>query len=143
MASIHKEMLIAAPVDRVWAAVRDIGNIHNRLAREFVVGTSVEGTTRLVTFANGMVVREQIVDIDDRARRLAYSIVEWQLTHHNASFQVFPAGPTRSRLVWIADLLPNELAELVDGFMEQGCAAITRTLEAAHDEPDDGEAPRA
>jgi uncharacterized protein YndB with AHSA1/START domain len=103
MASIHKEMLIAAPVEHVWAAVRDIGAIHTRFAREFVVDTRVEGTCRLVTFANGMVVREQIVDIDDRGRRLAYSI---------------------------ADLLPDTLADRVDGFMEQGCAAITRTLEA-------------
>jgi uncharacterized protein YndB with AHSA1/START domain len=131
MASIHKEMLIAAPVERVWAAVRDIGDIHTRFARGFVVDTRVEGTSRLVTFANGMVVREQIVDIDERRRRLAYSIVDWQLTHHNASFQVFPDGPGRSRLVWIADLLPNELADLVGGFMQQGCAAITRTLEQA------------
>jgi uncharacterized protein YndB with AHSA1/START domain len=131
MASIHKEMLIAAPVEHVWAAVRDIGGIHTRFAREFVVDTRVEGTCRLVTFANGMVVREQIVDIDDRGRRLAYSIVDGELTHHNASFQVFPVGHERSRLVWLADLLPDDLADRVDGFMEQGCAAITRTLDAA------------
>lgn len=129
MASIHKEMLIAAPVERVWAAIRNIGEIHTQFAREFVVDTRVEGTSRLVTFANGMVVREQIVDIDERGRRLAYSIVEWQLTHHNASFQVFPDGHGRSRLVWIADLLPDELSDLVGDFMEQGCAAITRTLQ--------------
>jgi uncharacterized protein YndB with AHSA1/START domain len=130
MATIHKEMLIAAPVEHVWAAVRDIGAIHTRFAREFVVDTRVEGTCRVVTFANGMVVREQIVDIDDRGRRLAYSIVDGELRHHNASFQVFPVGHGRSRLVWLADLLPDTLADRVDGFMEQGCAAITRTLEA-------------
>jgi hypothetical protein len=130
MASIHKEMQIAAPVEPVWAAIRDIGAVHTQFAREFVVDTRVEGTSRLVTFANGMVVREQIVDIDERERRLAYSVVDWQLTHHNASFQVFPDGPGRSRLVWIADLLPDELADLVGEFMEQGCAAITRTLAA-------------
>ena len=130
MASIHKEMLIAAPAGRVWAAVRDTGGIHTRFAREFVVDTRVEGTARLVTFANGTVVREQIVDINDRERRLVYSIVDWQLTHHNASFQVFPVGDARSRLVWIADLLPEELAPVVDGLMDQGCAAIIRTLDA-------------
>ncbi len=36
-----------------------------------------------------------------------------------------------SRLVWIADLLPDTLADLVSGFMEHGCTAITRTLERA------------
>src|SRR5687768_9668563 len=131
MASIHKEMLIAAPAEKVWAAVRDLGEIHTRFAREFVVDTRVEGTSRLVTFADGTVVREQIVDVDERRRRLAYAIVEWQLTHHNASFQVFPDGPGRTRLVWIADLLPDALAGPVGGFMDQGCAAITRTLEQA------------
>ncbi len=129
MASIHKEMLIAVPVEHVWAAVRDIGEIHSQLARDFVVDTRAEGTSRLVTFANGMVVRERIVDIDERERRLVYSIVEWKLTHHNASFQVFPHQPAGSRLVWIADFLPDEFADQVGSFMEQGCAAITRTLQ--------------
>ena len=133
MASIHKEILIDAPAEQAWAAIRDVGAIHTRFAREFVVDTRVEGTSRLVTFANGMTVREQIVDVDEDARRLVYSIVEWQLTHHNASFQVFAVGRTRSRLVWIADLLPDEMAHLVDGFMEQGCAAIARTLSEAVD----------
>ena len=113
----------------MWAAIRAVGEIHTQLAREFVVDTRVDGTSRLVTFANGVVVREQIVNVDDDARRLAYSIVEWQLTHHNASFQVFPAGRARSRLVWIADFLPDALADLVDGFMEQGCVAIVRTFQ--------------
>jgi hypothetical protein len=129
MASIHKEMLIAASAEQVWDVVRDVGAVHTRFAREFVVNTQLEGTSRLVTFANGMTVREQIVDVDEREHRLAYSIVKWQLTHHNASFQVFPVGGNRSRLVWIADLLPHELADVVEGFMEQGCAAISRTFD--------------
>ena len=66
-----------------------------------------------------------------RARRIAYSVVEWRATHHNASIQVFPQGHARSRVVWIADLLPNELADQVSGLMEQGCAAMKRTLEGA------------
>jgi Polyketide cyclase / dehydrase and lipid transport len=75
------------------------------------------------------VVRERIVDIDDRTRRLAYAVVEWRTSHHNASFQVIPDGDRRCRVVWITDLLPDTLAELVEGFMEQGGAAIKRTLE--------------
>ena len=92
--------------------------------------TKLDGDSRLVTFANGEVVRERIVDIDDRARRLAYAVVEWRTTHHNASFQVMPDGSERCRLVWITDLLPNTLAELVGSFIEQGSTAIKRTLEA-------------
>ena len=129
MASIHKELLIDAPAEHIWDAIRDVGAIHTRLAREFVVDTRIDGDSRLVTFGNGASVRERIVDVDDRARRLAYSAVEWRATHHNASIQVFPDGDGRSRIVWIADLLPNELADQVSGLMEQGCAAMKRTLE--------------
>ena len=131
MASIRKEILIDAPPGTIWDAVRDVGAIHTRLAQQFVLDTRLEGDSRLVTFAGGAVVRERIVDVDDRARRLAYSVVEWRATHHNASIQVFPAGDRRSRIVWIADLLPDELADLVGGLMEQGCAAMKRTLETA------------
>jgi Polyketide cyclase / dehydrase and lipid transport len=129
MASIHKEILIDAHPDRVWDAVRDVGAIPTRLARQFVLETRLDGDSRLVTFAGGAVVRERIVDVDDRARRLAYSVVEWRATHHNASIQVFAAGDNRSRIVWIADLLPDDLGEFVSGMMEQGCAAMKRTLE--------------
>ena len=132
MASIRKEMMIDAPADHVWAAIRDVGAVHTRFAQQMVLNTELDGDSRLVTFANGEVVRERIVDVDDEARRLAYAAVEWRTTHHNASFQVVPDGNDRCRLVWIADLLPNALADLVNGYMEQGCAAIKRTLESHH-----------
>jgi len=131
MASIRKELIVDAPADHVWAALRDIGQVHTRLAREFVIDTRLDGDSRLVTFANGEVVRERIVDIDDRARRLAYAVVDWRTTHHNASFQVMPDGDGRSRLTWITDLLPDSLADLVGGFVDQGCVAIKRTLETS------------
>jgi len=131
MASIRKELIVDAPADHVWAALRDIGQVHTRLAREFVIDTRLDGDSRLVTFANGEVVRERIVDIDDRARRLAYAVVDWRTTHHNASFQVTPDGDGRSRLTWVTDLLPDALADLVGGFVEQGCVAIKRTLETS------------
>ena len=132
MASIHKEVLIDAPADRIWDALRDVGAIHTRLARDFVTDTRLEGDTRDVTFSNGAVVHERIVDLDDRVRRIAYAAVGGRFTHHSASIQVFPDGDSRSRVVWIADLLPNDLAGLVGGMMEQGCAAMKRTLEQSN-----------
>ena len=70
MATIRKEILIDAPSDRVWGAVRDVGAVHKRLAPGVVVDTRLEGGARVVTFGNGLVVRELIVDVDDEARRL-------------------------------------------------------------------------
>ena len=129
MASIRKEFLIEAlPVD-VWAAVRDVGALHTRLAPGFVIDTRLEEGARIVTFANGAVARELIVDVDDAARRLAWAVVGGRITHHNASLQVFAECEGASRAVWIADLLPNELADAIRGMIEQGSAAIKRALE--------------
>ena len=130
MASIRKEVLIDVAPDEVWAAVRDIGAVHTRLAVGFVTDCRLDGDARIVTFANGLVAREPIVTIDDAERRLVWSAVGGRLTHYNASAQVFDAGGGRSRFVWIADLLPNEMAPAVEAMIAQGIAAIKRTLEA-------------
>jgi carbon monoxide dehydrogenase subunit G len=132
MASIRKEILIEARPETVWDAVRDVGAVHERLAPGFVVDTKMDGDARIVTFGNGMVARELIVDIGEEARRLAWSVVGGRLTHHNASLQVFADGEARSRVVWIADLLPNDLAGTIAGMIEQGMAAMKRTLERGH-----------
>lgn len=136
MTSIHKDILIEAPAEQVWAAVRDVGAVHQRPVPGHVVDTHLEGDTRILTFPNGGVVRELIVAIDDDARRLAYAVVEGRmpLVHHHASFQVFTEGTSRSRLVWITDVLPHALAEEIRLRVERGAAVMKQTLEdeAAH-----------
>jgi len=130
MASIRKEIVVTAPVEDVWAAIRDVGAPHKRLAPGFLVETRLEGDARVVTFANGLVARERIVDVDDAARRLCWAVVgSPRLTHHNASLQVFAEGGGRSRVVWIADLLPDEIAGDIRGLIEQGMTVMKKTLE--------------
>ena len=110
MASIRLEMNLRADPWNVWDAVRDVGAIHTRLAPDFVSDVKMDGDARIVTFANGMTAKELIVDVDDAARRLVWAVVEGRPTHHNGSIQIFPDGGG-CRLVWIADLLPHELAK--------------------------------
>ena len=129
MASIQREVLIQADPATVWDALSDVGALHRRLAPGFVTDVRLEEGARLVTFGNGLVARELIVDIDDKARRLVWSVVGGRMTHHNASAQVLPDGEGGSRFVWIADLLPHELAPGIAELMEQGLAVIKRTLE--------------
>ena len=74
MATIRKEIRTRARPDAAWDAMRDIGALHERLVVGFVVDTRLDGDARIVTFANGMQVRELIVGIDEKARRLAYSV---------------------------------------------------------------------
>jgi hypothetical protein len=130
MAFIRKEILIDASPQDVWDAVRDWGALHERLAPGFVVDTRLDGEDRIVTFPNGMVVREVLVDLDDEARRLAWSIVDGPYSHHNGVAQVFSEGEDRARFVWTADLLPNELAVSTAEAMAQGTAIAKKTLEA-------------
>jgi carbon monoxide dehydrogenase subunit G len=129
MASIQREVLIQADPATVWDALGDVGALHRRLAPGFVTDVRLEEGARVVTFGNGLVARELIVDIDDKARRLVWSVVGGRMTHHNASAQVLPDGEGGSRFVWIADLLPHELAPGIAELMEQGLAVIKRTLE--------------
>lgn len=130
MPTIRKEMPVAADIDSVWAAFRDVGAVH-RLAPGFVTDCRMEegGAARIVTFGNGMIAREVIVDVDDAGRRLAYAVVGGRMTHHNASFEVIDDGPGCCRVVWRADLLPAELKPAIEGMMEQGMLAMQRRLE--------------
>src|SRR5262245_7502837 len=107
MASIHKEIRIGKPREVVWDAIRDVGAIHRRLVPGFVKDCKLDGESRTVTFANGMVVRELIVDVDDDTQRHSWSVRSEPFTHHNASLQVFPEGEDECRVVWIADLMPE------------------------------------
>ena len=121
---------MAASAAEIWEAVRDVGAIHRRLVPGFVTDCKLEGDARIVTFGNGMVAREVIVDLDDASRRLAWSASGGRLSHHNASLQIFDEGGGRSRLVWIADLLPHEMAEPIAGMVDEGMRVMKKTLEA-------------
>ena len=130
MASVHKEITTKAPPDGVWDAIRDIGALHTRLVPGFVVDTRLVPGARVVTFANGMVVTEPIIDLNEGARRLVWGAQGGNLAHYNASVQVFSQPTGGSRVVWIADFLPHEAAATVEPMMAQGMAAMQRALDA-------------
>jgi uncharacterized protein YndB with AHSA1/START domain len=130
MASIRKETLIEACPEHVWDALRDWGALHERLVPGFVVDTQLDGDDRVVTFFNGAVMRELLVDRDEQTRRLVWAIADEPFRHYNAAAQVFDHdGGTR--FVWVADLLPDALGPQTEELMEHGIATIKRTLEAA------------
>jgi hypothetical protein len=130
MASVRKEILIDANPDDAWAALRDWGAVHERLVPGFVTDARLDGDDRIVTFFTGAVVREVLIDLDDEARRLVWSVVDGPYTHHNGAAQVLESDG-RTRFVWIADFLPNELAERTDALMERGISVIKETMESA------------
>ncbi|MGD0334223.1 MAG: SRPBCC family protein [Xanthobacteraceae bacterium] len=129
MASSRVEFLTTARADEVWSAIRDVGALHTRLVPGFVTDTKLEPGVRVVTFGNGVVVREPIVTIDDAAMRLVWSAEGRHTTHYNASVQVFADGNATTRVVWIADFLPDAAVGAIKAAMEAGSAIMKRTLD--------------
>jgi hypothetical protein len=135
MASIYKDIPIDAPPETVWDAVRDFGAVHTRLAPGFVTDTKLDGDARIVTFANGSVAQERFVACDEERRRLVYSIASERLTQHSASIQIVADGNARCRMIWITDVLPDEIAPYIDGQMDLGVAAMQNALASKAPEP--------
>jgi carbon monoxide dehydrogenase subunit G len=129
MASIRKEIQTSASPEQVWEVLRDVGALHTRLVPGFVVDTQLEPGARIVTFGNGVVIRERIIDVSDEMRRVAWSASGGALTHHNGSAQVLVTPDNRTSVVWIADVLPNEAAGQMALMMEQGLAVMKETLD--------------
>ncbi|MEV1243003.1 SRPBCC family protein [Nonomuraea sp. NPDC050022] len=129
MAAIHKETVLDVPAERVWAVLREAGRV-DLLAPGFALECRMEGDVRIVTFFNGAVAHELILDVDDEARRIAYAMVDSPLglRHHNASSTVVDEGDGRSRFVWHADLYPEEAVPVVAEFMDRGLSAMKNAL---------------
>lgn len=128
MATVRKDVIAAAHPDDAWDAIRDIGALHTRLVPGFVIDTCLEPGARRVTFANGQCVREPIITLDECSRRLVWSAEGVGATHYNASVQVV-AGPGATRVVWLADFLPDDIGGAIEAAMDAGAHAMKVALD--------------
>jgi hypothetical protein len=128
MATVCKEFRSPRSADEVWALLRRFDAVHE-LAKGFVAATRMEPSgARVVTFSNGMDVREWLVSTDDAARRLCYAITDSPAySHYSAVAQVFEDG-AGSRFVWTVDFLPDEMAGRQEAAMAAGAAAMQANL---------------
>ncbi|WP_194814284.1 SRPBCC family protein [Nocardia sp. XZ_19_385] len=134
MAWVKKEIVIEAPVEDVWAVVRDFEHGPARMVPGFVTESKlVEPDVRVVTFVTGAVVRERLISHDDAEHRYAFAVIGDTVTpeHDSASMQVFALDNGHSRFVWMHDVLPAELADAFGAVMEQGIAMFKKTVESA------------
>ncbi|MFD2768603.1 SRPBCC family protein [Micromonospora eburnea] len=132
MASIRNEISIKSSADDVWKVIGDFGTGPSRMAPGYVVDTRIDGDCRVVTFADGTVARERFISVDGDARRIVYTVIGDTLcpNHDNASMQVVAEDQHHCRLIWIHDVLPDDLAVPIQTAMAQGAAVIKRTLES-------------
>ena len=128
-ASIYKELLLETSADTAWAALRQAGEARALFA-PVLVDSRVAGDIRTVRFANGSIVEERIITIDDERRRIVYAAEKGTpMTHHHASMQVIPEGGGRCRFVWITDLLPDSAASSISQLIDGGAQALKANLE--------------
>jgi len=71
---------------------------------------------------------ESLRNLDDARRRLVYAAVSERVKQHSASVQVTADGEGRARLIWIVDVLPNEIAPYIDAQMDQAALAMQKAL---------------
>lgn len=128
MASIHKDIIIDANPADVWDAVRDFGALHTRLVPGFVLDSRLDDDARIVTFSNGTVARELLVDCDDARWRLVYAVVSERIKQHSAAVQVAAEADGRSRLSWTVDVLPHDIAPYMNAQMDQAALAMQKKL---------------
>lgn len=128
MASIHKELVIRAAPAAVWAAIRDLGRLPD-LAPGAVAKARMDDDMRVTTYAGASEIREWVVAMDDKKRRLAMTATGGIILHLNSGIQVFAHGANRSRVVWICDFLPDIMTDQIGAIIDRTIASARRVLE--------------
>ena len=130
MATLRKEIPVAAGATPVWQKLRDFGQVHTKVAPGFLTDLKMDNGDRIVTFFNGLVARERLVTADDETAGWSIRSSKASASHYNAAVQVFPEGDG-SRVVWTIDLLPDELAPAIGGMMDEAVKVMRKTLAKA------------
>lgn len=129
MASIHQQVAVGVDVQKAWQALRNVGNAHQLFA-PVLTNSRLDGDTRTVTFANGMVLHERILDVDDRRHRVAYSALDAPgMTYHHASMELIDTGDGRCLFQWTTDFLPPEVSGNIAPLVDAGTTALKKNLE--------------
>ena len=129
MASSKAEASIDRSPNDVWNMVRDFGGIADIIPG--IDTCTVEGDVRTVG-TMGIVVKEQLRELDDDTRRISYSVIESPMTNmvsHLATIAVDAEG-SGTHLTWTVEVEPDELCALFGGVYEQSVAALKQKLES-------------
>lgn len=129
MASIRRTIALSKPAAEVWAVLRDVGHADRAFPGVLTESRLDDEGVRTVKFANGFVAQERIVDVDDAAQRVAYSVISGPFTHHHAVMQLIDDG-AGCRLQWDSDFLPDALKAQIEPLVIAGAKAISQRFAA-------------
>jgi hypothetical protein len=119
MPDVSTSAVVPADAEAVWRVVRDFDGLptwHTAIsASELEDGARGDqvGAVRHLTLADGGAVREQLVALDDRDRRLTYSILEspFPVQDYRSTMRVVPVTFTGECVVTWSVLFDCDLAE--------------------------------
>lgn len=129
MASLRHERRINAPADVVWDVIAAPESIVEWFPG--VVSATMDGATRTITTAAGIVMPEEILTIDPLQRRFAYRITAPLYRFHLGVIDVIELAEGDSLCVYSTTAEPDTLALLVAGGSLGALDEIQRIAEAS------------
>ena len=127
MADGKAEVKIAKSPDEVWDLVGNFGGLAEWMPG--IEACELDGDVRKLQ-TMGLEIHEQLVEHDDDARRISYSIVKspMPLEHHLATISVDADGDG-SLLTWAYEVRPDELAGAIGPIYDGSAQAVKAKLE--------------
>jgi carbon monoxide dehydrogenase subunit G len=129
MASGQAEISVNVSPDDAWKLLRGFGTLAEWMPG--IESCTVEGDVRTLGMM-GIEVKEQLRDLDDDARRIAYSVIESpmdNLESHLATIAVRAEG-AGSHITYSVEVVPDELLGLFLPMYEGALRSIKSRLEA-------------
>lgn len=126
MSTATAELAINATPDAVWAVVRDFYGIGGWMPG--IETCEADGDDRLIAMI-GMTIREHLVNLDEDAKALTYSITDGApVESHEATITVHEANGG-SRVTWDVTATPDDMANLMQGLYQQALEALKTKAE--------------
>jgi hypothetical protein len=128
------EGVIAAPVEKVWAILREFGDLRWGNIQGTVLEGEGVGCVRVFTATGGLVVRERLESLDDAAHSLSYTLLdspELPWTDYLAHIRLTEVDG-HTHLDWHARFEPRNVAPeqaqgIVRAIFENGIHNLKRT----------------
>jgi hypothetical protein len=122
MAKSHVEIDVVAPADAVWDVMGDFDHCDTLFPaiEKIVIEDSDAGHDRIITMF-GMDIRERLIEKDDAARVLTYSVID--LPNHLGVITVADNGAS-SHVTWEFQVDSDDLLEMLRGTYAAGLDAL-------------------
>lgn len=118
---------IDKPAEEVWNLVGRFDGLEDWLPG--VDGCEVDGDVRKVD-TMGMVIEERLVDLNEAARTITYSIVAGApVETHEATIAVAPVGETATDVIWTVSTEPDDAAAFMRDVYQGALDAAKAKLE--------------